>query len=107
MKRRTFIQTTGLASAAMMIPKFLKASEKDTVNTTDKILVIVQLTGGNDGLNTVVPFENDLYYNARPKIAIPKNEVLKLNNQLGLNPNLTGFKSLCTRIAHRLSVNSE
>ena len=94
MKRRTFIQTTGLASAAMMIPKFLKASEKDTVNTTDKILVIVQLTGGNDGLNTVVPFDNDLYYNARPKIAIPKNEVLKLNNQLGLNPNLTGFKSL-------------
>ncbi len=94
MKRRIFIHTTGLASAAMMIPKFLKSAEKNTVINSDKILVIVQLTGGNDGLNTVVPFENDLYYNARPQIAVKKNEVLKLNEQLGLNPNLTGFKNL-------------
>ena len=94
MKRRNFIQTTGLASAALMLPKFLKAHENNSTINSDKILVIVQLTGGNDGLNTVVPFENDLYYNARPQIAIKKNEVLKLNNQLGLNPNMQGFKKL-------------
>lgn len=94
MKRRSFIQTTGLASAALILPKFLKAHENNVVINSEKILIIVQLTGGNDGLNTVVPFENDLYYNARPTISIKKNEVLKLNDQLGLNPNMQGFKKL-------------
>ncbi len=94
MNRRNFIQTTGLASASLMLPKFLKAQEKNAAINSDKILVIVQLTGGNDGLNTVVPFENDLYYNARPNIAIQKKEALKLTNQLGLNPAMIGFKNL-------------
>ena len=94
MNRRNFIQTTGLASASLMLPKFLKAQEKNAAINSDKILVIVQLTGGNDGLNTVVPFENDLYYNARPTIAIQKKETLKLTNQLGLNPAMIGFKNL-------------
>lgn len=94
MERRTFIQTTSLASAAMMIPNFLKAQENITVSAKDKILIVIQLTGGNDGLNTVVPYENDLYYNARPKISIKKNEVLKLNNELGLNPAMQGFINL-------------
>ena len=94
MKRRNFLKTTALASAATMLPKFIKASEKNIADTSDKILVIVQLTGGNDGLNTVVPFQNDLYYKARPQISIGRNEVLKLNDQLGLNPNMEGFKKL-------------
>ena len=94
MERRKFIKNSSLASAAMMIPNFLKAQENKIVSAKEKILVVIQLTGGNDGLNTVVPFENDLYYNARPKIAIKKNEVLKLNNELGLNPAMQGFKNL-------------
>lgn len=94
MNRRNFIQTTGLASASLMLPEFLKAQEKNAAINSDKILVIVQLTGGNDGLNTVVPYENDLYYNARPTIAIQKKETLKLTNQLGLNPAMIGFRNL-------------
>jgi uncharacterized protein (DUF1501 family) len=94
MQRRQFIQTTGLASTALLVPNFLKAQENNSVKNTNKILVVVQLTGGNDGLNTVVPFENDLYYNARPKIAVQKSETLKLNDQLGLNPNMSGFKKM-------------
>ncbi len=94
MKRRQFIQTSGLATAAMMIPNFLKAQENKVLSDSDKVLIVIQLTGGNDGLNTVVPYENDLYYNARPKIAIQKNEVLKLNSELGLNPAMQGFKNL-------------
>lgn len=94
MQRRQFIQTTGLASTALLVPNFLKAQENNPVKNTNKILVVVQLTGGNDGLNTVVPFENDLYYNARAKIAVQKSEVLKLNDQLGLNPNMSGFKKI-------------
>lgn len=94
LSRRKFIQTSGLASAAMLLPRFLKAHENNTTVNSEKILVIIQLTGGNDGLNTVVPYEDDLYYNARPNIALQKNEVLKLNTELGLHPNMKGFKNL-------------
>ena len=94
LNRRKFIQTSGLVSAAMLLPKFLKAQENNPTPTGDKILVIIQLTGGNDGLNTVVPFENDLYYNSRPQISIAKSEILKLNDELGLHLNLPGFKEL-------------
>ncbi|MCB9856633.1 MAG: DUF1501 domain-containing protein [Phycisphaerales bacterium] len=59
-----------------------------------RILVVLQLAGGNDGLNTIVPFENDLYYKARPRIGIAKKDVLRLNDQIGLNPGATGLKSL-------------
>ncbi|AQG78415.1 DUF1501 domain-containing protein [Spirosoma montaniterrae] len=62
--------------------------------TNGNILVLVQLSGGNDGLNTVVPFENDVYYQKRATIAIQKDKVLKLNSQLGLNPALGAFREL-------------
>lgn len=94
MNRRKFIQTSGLASASLMLPKFLKAQQEKLSVDANKILVIIQLSGGNDGLNTVVPIENDLYYNARPQISVPKNTTLKLNHELGLHPSLLGFKSL-------------
>ncbi len=59
-----------------------------------RILVVLQLAGGNDGLNTVIPFENDRYYQARPRLGIRKGDAIRLNDQLGLNPNATGLKSL-------------
>ncbi len=62
--------------------------------TNGNILVLVQMQGGNDGLNMVVPFENDIYYQKRPNIAIPKDKVLKLTSQLGLNPAMSAFKEL-------------
>ncbi|MEZ4903171.1 MAG: DUF1501 domain-containing protein [Spirosomataceae bacterium] len=62
--------------------------------TNGKILVLVQLSGGNDGLNTVVPYENSLYYNKRATIAIKKENVLTLNSQMGLNPGMTAMKEL-------------
>lgn len=96
MKRREFIQKSTLASVGtMLIPSFLKAfeQERQLVNNHKK-LVIIQLSGGNDGLNTVVPFQNDIYYQSRPRLAVPKNEILKLNDELGLNPVLSGLKSV-------------
>ena len=59
-----------------------------------KILVVIQLAGGNDGLNMVAPYGDGLYYQNRPTLAIPQAQVLKLNNQLGFHPNLTGLKAL-------------
>ena len=57
-------------------------------------LVIIELTGGNDGLNTIVPFEDDVYYRSRPKLAIRKSKVLKLNDHLGLQPSLAPFRDM-------------
>lgn len=60
----------------------------------EPILVVLQLAGGNDGLNTVVPFANDDYHRARPKLALEPGKVLKLTDEIGLHPALVGLKSL-------------
>ena len=60
----------------------------------DKILVVVQMTGGNDFLNTVVPFNNGHYFDARKKIRINPDEVLPINDELGINQNAAPFKRL-------------
>ena len=94
-KRREFLQVGSLATAACMVPNFLKAFEKKSlVPAGNKVLVVLQLSGGNDGLNTVIPFRNDIYYKARPKIGIIKTQALSLTDEVGLHPALTGFKDL-------------
>jgi len=79
-----------LATAGtMLVPQFLKAFEKNAAvfpSATNRKLVIVQLSGGNDGLNTIVPYQNDIYYQERPALAIPKEKVLRINDQIGFNP---------------------
>jgi uncharacterized protein (DUF1501 family) len=96
--RRAFIQQSLFATVGgMMIPNFLKAFENENFNkaqNNEKILVIIQLSGGNDGLNTVVPYQNDIYYKSRPTIAIPKDKVLKLNDEVGLNPAMESLRRL-------------
>lgn len=94
-KRKEFIQIGSLATASLMVPKFLKAFEgKSMVLPGNKVIVILQLSGGNDGLNTVIPFRNDLYYKARPKLGIAKDKALSVTDEVGLHPALTGFKEL-------------
>ena len=82
----------------MLIPHFLKAYETQmlgqTTSPTGKTLVIVQLSGGNDGLNTVVPYRNDIYYRERPTIAIKPEKVLSLTDEIGLHPAMTPLKAL-------------
>ncbi|HXC05529.1 MAG TPA: DUF1501 domain-containing protein, partial [Bacteroidia bacterium] len=94
MNRRNFIQTTTLASGALFLPSFLKAFERRTLPGGNKVLVVIQLGGGNDGLNTLIPYQNDIYYNKRKTLAIPKQEIITLNDQLGLNPGLQSFKEV-------------
>ncbi len=55
----------------------------------DHVLVIVQLSGGNDGLNTVIPYGNDIYYQQRKTIAITKPDIITLQDMQGLNPNIS------------------
>lgn len=94
-KRRSFLQVGSLATASVLVPKFLKAFEgKNRVPAGNKVLVILQLSGGNDGLNTVIPYRNDIYYKSRPKLGIEKSKVLSLTDEVGLHPALTGLKEL-------------
>ncbi len=105
--RREFIRS-GLLGGAMAYtaPAFLmntmnvlhaQAADSPVQSLTGRdapILVVLQLSGGNDGLNTVIPHANDFYYKARPGIAIGANDALKINDQLGLHPALTGVREL-------------
>ncbi len=70
--------------------KALKGDDKHP----ERILVVLELAGGNDGLNTVVPFTDDAYYSARPNLAIGKKAVLKLNDDFGLHPSCEGMHKL-------------
>ncbi len=93
MDRRRFLRTSGLVSTALLAPRFVRAMDVRPM-AGDRKLVIVQLSGGNDGLNTVVPFVDDAYYNARPQLAIPPAQVLRLTDEVGLNAGMEAFQRL-------------
>ncbi|UII76619.1 DUF1501 domain-containing protein [Flagellimonas sp. HMM57] len=95
MKRRTFIKRSGLASGVLFVPNFLKAhNELWPANLGNKKLVIIQLSGGNDGLNTIVPYTNDVYYKNRVSIAQKKQDLLLVNDEVGFHSALSNFKNL-------------
>jgi len=89
------LQIGSLATASLMLPKFLKAFDgKTMVPTGNKVLVVLQFSGGNDGLNTVIPIRNDIYYKSRPRLGIEKDKALLLTDEAGINPALPAFKEL-------------
>jgi uncharacterized protein (DUF1501 family) len=95
MKRRDFLKQTTFASGMFFVPQFLKAFENHPLKPfSNKKVVIIQLKGGNDGLNTVVPFNNDIYYQQRNTIAINKNELLKISDEVGLHKSLKPLQNL-------------
>lgn len=105
--RRVFLHRgLTLVSAAVTVPTFIdstvwamadpldqKRTQQDS-GKDGKILVVVQLSGGNDGLNTVIPYADDEYQRARPALAKRGDAVLKINNYIGLNAKLAPLKSL-------------
>jgi uncharacterized protein (DUF1501 family) len=105
--RREFLRHTVLGSAlTWTVPAFLldtfsalqgQAANSTTQAVTGKdatILVVLQMAGGNDGINTVVPYASDFYHQARPKIGLKAGEILKLNDEIGLHGAMKGFKEL-------------
>ena len=95
MERRKFLKQNVLASSLFFVPSFVKAFENAIKGSLGfKKLVIVQLSGGNDGLNTIIPYTNDIYYKSRPNIAIAKNDCIKITDEFGINKNLTPLKNL-------------
>ena len=91
-KRRAFLQTGSLATASFFVPKFLKAFESGKlVPPGNKVVIVLQLSGGNDGLNTVIPVRNDIYYRSRPRLGIEQSKALSISDEAGLHPALTAF----------------
>jgi uncharacterized protein (DUF1501 family) len=91
MQRRDFLKLTGAASVAVLAPRFAFAQ---SAAGYENLLVLVELKGGNDGLNTVVPFADRTYYSLRPRLAIKREEVLQLDGLTGLNPALASLMPL-------------
>jgi uncharacterized protein (DUF1501 family) len=105
--RREFLRSTVLGGAlTWTVPSFLAktfgelhaASLGSALQTPtgkdSRILVVLQMAGGNDGLNAIVPYTNDFYYRARTSLAVRPNQVLRLNDKFGLHPSLAGFQPL-------------
>ncbi|ANH82938.1 twin-arginine translocation pathway signal [Niabella ginsenosidivorans] len=94
-KRRDFLYASSFATASLMMPKFLKALETQAaVPPGNKVVVVLQLSGGNDGLNTVIPVRNDIYYRSRPGIGVQKDKSLALTDEVSLHPALISLKTL-------------
>ena len=60
----------------------------------DPVVVVLQMTGANDYLNTVIPYTNGHYHDARPKVGIPADQVIPINDELGFNPQMAPIKKL-------------
>ncbi|HRO42394.1 MAG TPA: DUF1501 domain-containing protein [Flavipsychrobacter sp.] len=90
------MKLSSLAGASLLVPELLKGISKNE-KSEDRKLIIIQLSGGNDGLNTIIPFSNDIYYRNRPSIAISRNKTLPLNDETGLHPSLSGLRKLYDR----------
>ncbi|MES2574668.1 MAG: DUF1501 domain-containing protein [Bacteroidota bacterium] len=96
MDRRKFLTLTGtFTGGSLLLPDFLYSFGSQTnLIVGEQCVVFVQLNGGNDGLNTFIPFEDALYYYSRPKIAISKDEVLNSSKGMAFHPALQGFASM-------------
>ena len=99
MKRRQFLRNSlAVSLGSMLIPRWLHPllAQSDFLRDRgqNRILVILNLGGGNDGLNTIIPFEDDEYYNLRPTVAIPQNELLEITETLGLHPAMAPLMDL-------------
>ncbi len=96
--RREFLQASLGTSAAISIgatvPSFLQNAAAAGNDDKETVLVVVQLSGGNDGLNTVIPFSDPAYRSSRPKLAIAENDILKINDELGFHSSARGLADL-------------
>ena len=97
LSRRDFIAASAVAGAGM--PGFFQrvadaAPKADQSGAKDTVFVVVQLSGGNDGLNTVIPYRDSAYRAARPNLALPKETLHKVNDELALHQSLGGFSKL-------------
>lgn len=102
LSRRDLFRVGGMIAIGLTSPRWLASIAKADVlrlaaggkAAKDTVLVVCQLSGGNDGLNTVVPYANKLYYDLRPQLAVGEDKVLKVTDEVGFHPAMAGFAEL-------------
>ena len=96
--RRDFLKIVGTTTGGVLfLPKFLSALPNgmyENYASDRQILVVVQLNGGNDGLNTFIPYDSPQYYDFRKSVAIPKDNILKTSGGMGFHPSMQGFSDM-------------
>ena len=97
--RRDFLKDTSMVALGLSVPTFLSRTANAAPNAAkpgakDTILVVVQLTGGNDGLNTVIPFKDAEYAKLRPTLRQAADKIKQVNDEIGLHPSLDGLAGL-------------
>lgn len=91
LNRRQFLAHSSLITVGALAPRFLTNTARAADDKKDTILVVLEMNGGNDGLNTVIPYADDLYHKARPTLRFTKDQVIKVDDYVGLHP---GMRSL-------------
>src|SRR5713226_1431077 len=98
LSRRQFLtrtlQGSSLLALSHVVPGFLANTARAAEAGKDTVLVVIELTGGNDGLNTVIPHADDLYQKYRPTLRFGKNQVVKVSDDIGLHPSMRSFERL-------------
>src|SRR5881396_872393 len=96
--RRQFL-TRALAGSSLValsstVPLFVARTARAAEVGKDNILVVIEMSGGNDGLNTVIPYADDLYHKARPTLRQTKDQVIRLDDHVGLHKGMNGFRAM-------------
>ena len=93
--RRDFLKQSSLIALAPTVPGFLSGvATRSQPKKDDRVLVVIQLDGGNDGVNTLVPFKDEGYRKHRNRLVIPTNQLLKINDSMGLHPQMQMMSQL-------------
>jgi uncharacterized protein (DUF1501 family) len=96
--RRQFLTHTlkgsSLVALNAMVPQFVSRTAQAAAPGKDNILVVLEMTGGNDGLNTVIPYADDLYHKARPTLRRTKDAVIRMDDHVGLHSGMQGLRTL-------------
>src|SRR5882724_10702140 len=96
--RRQFLthtlQGSSLVALGAVVPQFVARTARAATPGKDNILVVIEMSGGNDGLGTVIPYADDLYHKARPTLRQTRDVVIRLDDRVGLNRGMQGFRGL-------------
>src|SRR6266700_3252553 len=96
--RRQFLTRTlkgsSLVALSALVPQFVSRTAQAAAPGKDNILVVLEMSGGNDGLNTVIPYADDLYHKARPTLRQTENGVMRLDDHVGLHSAMQGLRTM-------------